>query len=123
MRAPYGFTAGKNAVTGASRKRPAAGHDTTMNASLTRTHYVNVDLDVFARVPLDELADAIGPKVFVLCRKMWKEASSREFNIPIESGFAPHGFGLRLAQIRSRPSKDPVSASNTRPDLRIACVD
>jgi hypothetical protein len=100
------------------------------------TSFLNVDLDIVSRAPLEPLVEAFGKRVFTLHagkerrrhvahfelgtfhprtadgiirrfvalvkalprarRKLWNDAQSRELNIGIQAGLAPHCFELRL---------------------------
>ena len=46
-----------------------------------RTHFLNVDLDVFSRTPLDPLVAAFGEKVFVLHVGKWRRRYSAHFEL------------------------------------------
>lgn len=44
-----------------------------------RTQFLNVDLDIFSKVPLDRIVDAFGEKVFVLHAGKWGRRYSAHF--------------------------------------------
>jgi hypothetical protein len=57
------------------------------------TQFLNVDLDVFSKVPLDPIVDAFGKKVFVLHAGKWGRRYSAHFELT-DSGRGQQGDQL-----------------------------